>query len=67
MHQVRRFEKESGRFGSQLLSEDDARRIAANGSNPALGLNASQPPNQRYSDNSDEQNRKLHLAFFCGS
>jgi hypothetical protein len=36
--------------------------LAPRGSNPALGLNASQPPNQNCADDNDKQKCELHLA-----
>jgi hypothetical protein len=45
----------------------NTRLVAATvGSNPALGLNAPQPPNQNCADDHDKQNSQLHLAFPIG-
>jgi hypothetical protein len=53
-----------GNFDSktvELRSNTTLARHARRRSNPALGPNTSQPPNQNCTDDNDEQNSQLHI------
>ena len=57
---MQRTEPELERSATEQLAEENGPEP---GSNPAFGLNASQPQDQNCADDYDKQNDQFHLAF----